>query len=91
MASGLRVEDRLDAQVNFGTWKERIISVFEKYEVWGRENSNHTHICNTTRRVQEKECQGQEVDSGWHQRPRHSSVRGKDNAFEMWAALTSLY
>ena len=33
MVSGLRVEDRLDDQSNFGAWKERIISVLED-EVW---------------------------------------------------------
>ena len=35
MVSGLRVEDRLDGQSNFGAWKERIISVLEEVEVWG--------------------------------------------------------
>ena len=34
MVSGLRVEDRLDGQSNFGAWKERIISVLEEPEVW---------------------------------------------------------
>ena len=34
MVTGLRVEDRLDGQSNFGAWKERIISVLEEAEVW---------------------------------------------------------
>ena len=34
MVSGLRVEDRLDGQSNFGAWKERNISVLEEAEVW---------------------------------------------------------
>ena len=34
MVTGLRVEDRLHGQSNFGAWKERIISVLEEAEVW---------------------------------------------------------
>ena len=34
MVIGLRVEDRLDGQSNFGAWKEKIISVLEEVEVW---------------------------------------------------------
>ena len=34
MASGLRLEDRLDGQSNFGAWKERIISVLDEADVW---------------------------------------------------------
>lgn len=34
MATGSRVEDRLEGQVNFGAWKERIISVLDEVDVW---------------------------------------------------------
>lgn len=34
MATGLRVEDRLDGQSNFSAWKEIIISVFDEADVW---------------------------------------------------------
>ena len=34
MTFGLRVEDRIDSQSNFGEWKERIICVLEEAEVW---------------------------------------------------------
>ena len=34
MAYGLRAEDRLDGQSNFGAWKGRIISVFDEANVW---------------------------------------------------------
>ena len=34
MASGLRLEDRLDGQSNFGAWKERIINVLDEADVW---------------------------------------------------------
>ena len=34
MATGLRVEDRLDGKGNFGAWKEGIISVLDEAEVW---------------------------------------------------------
>jgi hypothetical protein len=34
MATGLRVEDRLDGAVNFGAWKERMILLLQESELW---------------------------------------------------------
>jgi hypothetical protein len=34
MATGLRVEDRLDGAGNFSPWKERIVLLLEEYELW---------------------------------------------------------
>jgi hypothetical protein len=34
MATGLRVEERLDGAVNFGAWKERMILLLQENELW---------------------------------------------------------
>jgi hypothetical protein len=34
MATGLRVEDRLDGAVNFGAWKGRMILILQESELW---------------------------------------------------------
>ena len=34
MATGLRVEDRLDGTASFGAWKERMILVLQENELW---------------------------------------------------------
>ena len=34
MATGLRVEDRSGGAENFGRWKDRIILLFEEFELW---------------------------------------------------------
>jgi hypothetical protein len=34
MATGLRVEDRLDGVVNFSPWKERITLILQENELW---------------------------------------------------------
>ena len=34
MATGLRVEDRLDGAANFSSWKARIVLLFQENELW---------------------------------------------------------
>lgn len=34
MATGLRVEDRLEGAANFNPWKERIVLILEEYDLW---------------------------------------------------------
>ena len=34
MATGLRVEDRLDGAANFSSWKARIVFLFQENELW---------------------------------------------------------
>ena len=34
MATGLRLEDRLDGATNFSPWKERIVLLLEEAELW---------------------------------------------------------
>ena len=34
MATGLRFEDRLEGVGKFRPWKERVVFLFEEYELW---------------------------------------------------------
>ena len=93
MASGLRMEGRLDGHSNFGAWKERIISVLDGVEVWDivektmaiptdvRHLATYKKKCAKAKRL---------ILDGIkdHVIPH---VRGKDHAFEIWETLTKLY
>ena len=93
MVTGLRVEDRLHGQSNFGAWKERIISVLEEVEVWGivektivlpvdaDELAAYKKSSIKAKRLILDGVKGHVIPH----------VRGKDNAFEVWVALTNLY
>jgi hypothetical protein len=43
MATGLRVEDRLDGAANFGAWKERMILLLQENELWDIVENTTTH------------------------------------------------
>jgi hypothetical protein len=43
MATGLRVEDRLDGAVNFGAWKERMVFLLQENELWDIVENTTTH------------------------------------------------
>jgi hypothetical protein len=45
MATGLRVEDRLDGVANFGSWKERMILLLQENELWDIVENTATHPC----------------------------------------------
>ena len=42
MATGLRLEDRLDGAVNFSPWKARIVLILQKNKLWDIVNSTST-------------------------------------------------
>jgi hypothetical protein len=44
MATGLRVEDRLDGATNFGAWKERMILLLQENELWDIVENTTTHL-----------------------------------------------
>lgn len=83
MATGLRVEDRLDGQVNFGAWKERIIIVLDEAEVWDIVEKTVAIPKDATQlAAYKKKCA----------KARTLILDGiKDHAFEVWEALTKLY
>ena len=44
MATGLRVEDKLDGATNFGAWKERMIFLLQDNELWDIVENTTTHL-----------------------------------------------
>ena len=93
MASGLRVEDQLDGQVNFGAWKKRIISVFEEAKVWDIFEKTVTIPTDATQLAEykKKNAKAKRLILDGIKDHVIPHVRGKGNAFEMWIALTNLY
>ena len=93
MATGLRVEYRLDGQSNFGAWKERIISVLDEAEMWDILEKTMVIPTNATQlATYKKKCAKAKrliLDGIRDHVILH--VRGKDHAFEVWEALTKLY
>ena len=43
VATGLRIEDRLDGAVNFSPWKARIVLILQDSELWEIVNSTTTN------------------------------------------------
>ena len=39
MATGLRIEDRLDGTINFSPWKAKIVLILQENELWDIMNS----------------------------------------------------
>jgi hypothetical protein len=44
MATGLRVEDRLDGAANFSSWKERIVLLLQECELWDIVENTQTNL-----------------------------------------------
>lgn len=93
MAFGLRLEDRLDGQVNFGAWKEIIISVFDEIDVLDIVEKSVTIPTDATQLAacRRKNAKGKRLILDGIEDHVIPHVRGKDHAFEMWEALTNLY
>jgi hypothetical protein len=97
MATGLRVEDRLDGAVNFGAWKERMILLLQESELWDIIENTTTNPVNvptyatllaayTKKSIKAKRIILDAIKD--HLIPH---VTGKVNAYEMWESLTNLY
>ena len=43
MATGLRLEDRLDGAVNFSPWKARIVLILQENDLWDIMTSTTDH------------------------------------------------
>jgi hypothetical protein len=46
MATGLRVDDKLDGVVNFGAWKERMILLLQESELCDIVDNSTTNLVN---------------------------------------------
>jgi hypothetical protein len=97
MATGLRVEDRLDGAVNFGAWKEVMILLLQESELWDIVENSTTNPVNipidptllaayTKKSIKAKRIIFDAIKD--HLIPH---MTGKTNAYEMWESLTKLY
>jgi hypothetical protein len=97
MATGLRVEDRLDRAANFGAWKERRILLLQENKLWDIvENTTTHHIVvpidatllasYTKKSIKAKRFILDAIKD--HLIPH---LKGKTHAYEMWESLTKLY
>jgi hypothetical protein len=97
MATGLRVEDRLDGAVNFGAWNERMILILQENELWDIVENSTTSLISiptdptllvayTKKSIKAKRIILDAIKD--HLIPH---VTGKSNAYEMWESLTKLY
>lgn len=97
MATGLRVEDRLDVAVNFSPWKARIVLILQGNELWYIVNSTQTKPITLPTDATDKAAFDKKdvmakriiLDAVKDHVIPH--VTGKDHAYEMWNALTNLY
>jgi hypothetical protein len=97
MATGLRVEDKLDGATNFGAWKERMILLLEENELRGIVENNTTHpvvvptdatllVVYTKKSIKDKMIILDAMKDHLI-----SQLTGKKNAYAMWESLTKLY
>jgi hypothetical protein len=97
MATGLRVEDRLDGATNFGAWKERMILLLQENELWDIVENTTTHpvvvpidatllAAYTKKSIKAKRFILDAIKD--HLIPH---LMGKTHAYEMWESLTKLY
>ena len=97
MATGLRVEDRLDGAANFGAWKERMILVLQENELWDIVENTTTHpvvvpidatllAAYTKKSIKAKRFILDAIKD--HLIPH---LTGKTHGYEMWESLTKLY
>jgi chromatin segregation and condensation protein Rec8/ScpA/Scc1 (kleisin family) len=97
MATGLRVEDRLDGAVNFGAWKERMILILQESELWDIvENSTTNPVTIPTDATllaayTKKSIKAKRIILDAIKDHLIPHVTGKTNAYEMWESLTKLY
>jgi hypothetical protein len=97
MATGLRVEDKLDGAENFGAWKERMILLLQENELWDIVDNTTTHpvvvpvdatllAAYNKKSIKDKRFILDAIKD--HLIPQ---VMGKTHAYEMWESLTKLY
>jgi hypothetical protein len=97
MATGLRVEDRLDGAANFGAWKERMILLLQENELWDIVENTTTHpvVVPTDATLlaayNKKSIKAKRFILDAIKDHLIPHVTGKTHAYEMWESLTKLY
>jgi hypothetical protein len=97
MATGLRVEDRLDGATNFGAWKERMIFLLQENKLWDIVENTTTHPVVVPTDATLLAAYNKKIIKAKifildaikdHLIPH---LTGKTHAYEMWESLTKLY
>jgi hypothetical protein len=97
MATGLRVEDRLDGVVNFVSWKERMVLLLQECELWDIVENSTTNPMNVPTNATllatytKKSIKAKIIILDAIKDHFIPHVTGKGNAYEMWESLTKLY
>ena len=100
MATGLRLEDKLDGAANFIPWKARIVLKLKENELWD-DIANDTQakpvqvpastdvVVLTT--FNKKDIKARRIILNAVKDHIIPHISSKDRAYKMWDALTSLY
>jgi hypothetical protein len=97
MATSLRVEDRLDGASNYSAWRARITLLLKECKLWDVVNNATTNPVTipsdaTTKAVYDKKnVKAQRILLDAIKDHVIPHVSTKDNVFQMWDALTSMY
>jgi hypothetical protein len=97
MATGLRVEDKLDGAVNFGAWKESMILLLQESELWDIVETSTTNPMNVPTDATllaaytKKSIKATRLILNAIKDHLIPHVIGKVNSYEMWESLTKLY
>ena len=100
MATGLRLEDKLDGVGNFVSWKARLVLILEEIELWDEVVHNtttnpivvHPSTDATTRTAfNKKNIKARRIILDVVKDYVIPHISSKSHAFLMWDALTSLF
>jgi hypothetical protein len=93
MATCLRVEDRLNGDKKFSPWKERIALLLEESELWDIVEKAVTIPTDATLLVEynKKNVKAKRIILDAIKDHLIPHITRKNNAFDMWEALTKLY
>ena len=97
MATGLRIENRLDGAVNFSPWKDRIVLILQDNELWNIMNSTTANPVTVPADAvakaafDKRDIKGKRILLDAIKDHMILHISGKDHAHQMWTALTNLY
>ena len=100
MATGLRMEDRLDGVGNFVSWKARILLVLEENELWDevfRNTTTNPIVIHASIDAvafvsfNKKDIKAMRIILDAVKDHVIPHISAKDHAHEMWSALTGLF
>ena len=97
MATGLRVEDRLDGAQNFSPWKARIVLILQENELWNIVDSTTTNPMTVPTDAaakivfDKKDIKAKRILLDAIKDHVIPHISGKSHAHLMWTALNNLY